>query len=91
MSDRKYLYTERAHYMCPNMHFGIMAEIGAEFDANGINESTAVLKSAHPLMRSLIAEEQESSKVYYEEHPELAPETDPVEEAMQEAMKRDTK
>ena len=71
MSDRKYLYTERAHYMCPNMHFGIMAEIGAEFDANGINESIAVLKSAHPLMRSLIAEEQESSKVYYEEHPEL--------------------
>lgn len=71
MSDRKYLYTERAHYMCPNMHFGIMAEIGAEFDANGIKESIAVLKSAHPLMRSLIAEEQESSKVYYEEHPEL--------------------
>ena len=28
---------------------------------------------------------------FYEEHPELAPETDPVEEAMQEAMKRDTK
>ena len=27
---------------------------------------------------------------FYEEHPELAPETDPVEEAMQEAMKRDT-
>ena len=26
MADRKYLYTERAHYMCPNMHFGIMAE-----------------------------------------------------------------
>ncbi|MCR5684907.1 MAG: hypothetical protein K6G81_05720 [Lachnospiraceae bacterium] len=36
MADRKYLYTERAHYMCPNMHFGIMAEIGAEFDANRI-------------------------------------------------------
>jgi len=28
---------------------------------------------------------------FYEEHPELAPEIDPVEEAMQEAMKRDTK
>ena len=28
---------------------------------------------------------------FYEEHPELAPETDPVEEAMQEAIKRDTK
>ena len=71
MADRKYLYTERAHYMCPNMHFGIMAEIGAEFDENGIIESIGVLKSAHPLMRSLIAEEQGSPRVFYEEHPEL--------------------
>ncbi|MCR4787192.1 MAG: hypothetical protein K5888_01265 [Lachnospiraceae bacterium] len=71
MSDRKYLYTERAHYMCPNMHFGIVAEIGAEFDANGIIESVDVLRSAHPLMRSLIAEEQGSSGIYYEEHSEL--------------------
>ena len=53
------------------MHFGIMAEIGAEFDANGLIESIGVLKSAHPLMRSLIAEEQGSSKIYYEENPEL--------------------
>ena len=57
--------------MCPNMHFGIMAEIGAEFDANEIINSIDVLKSAHPLMRSLIAEEHGSSKIYYEEHPEL--------------------
>ena len=71
MTDRKYLYTERAHYMCPNMHFGIMAEIGAVFDANGIIKSIDALKSAHPLMRSLIAEEQRSSRIYYEEHPEL--------------------
>ena len=71
MSDRKYLYTERAHYMCPNMHFGIVAEIEAEFDANRIIESVGVLKSAHPLMRSLIAEEQGSYKIYYEEHSEL--------------------
>ena len=71
MAERKYLYTERAHYMCPNMHFGILAEIGAGFDANGIIESIGVLKAAHPLMRSLIAEEQGSSKIYYEDHPEL--------------------
>ncbi len=71
MSDRKYLYTERAHYMCPNMHFGIVAEIGAEFDANRIIESIDVLKSAHPLMRSLIAEEQGSSGIYFEEQSEL--------------------
>ena len=71
MSDRKYLYTERAHYMCPNMHFGIVAEIGAEFDADKIFESIDVLRSAHPLMRSLIAEEQGSSGIYYEEQSEL--------------------
>ena len=71
MSDRKYLHTERAHYMCPNMHFGIVAEIVAEFDVNRIIESIDVLKSVHPLMRSLIAEEQGSSRIYYEEQSEL--------------------
>ena len=71
MADRKYLYTERAHYMCPNMHFGIMVEIDATFDENRIIESIDVLKTAHSLMRSLIAEEQGSSGIYYEEHSEL--------------------
>lgn len=68
---KKYLYTERAHYMCPNMHFGIMAEIGKELDTEKITKTIAALKSAHPLMRSLIAEEEGSNKIYYEEHPEL--------------------
>ena len=71
MPGRKYLYTERAHYMSPNMHFGIMAEIRSVFDADGIIESIGVLRSTHPLMRSLIAEEEGSSMIYYEEHPEL--------------------
>ena len=71
MSERKYLYTERAHYMCPNMHFGIMVEIGASLDANRISASIGAIKSAHPLMKSLIAEEQGSSRIYYEEHSEL--------------------
>lgn len=71
MAGRKYLYTERAHYMCPNMHFGILADIGADLEANRIIESIGILKAAHPLMRSLIAEEKGSSKVFYEEHPTL--------------------
>jgi NRPS condensation-like uncharacterized protein len=53
------------------MHFGIVAEIVAEFDVNRIIESIDVLKSVHPLMRSLIAEEQGSSGIYYEEQSEL--------------------
>ena len=51
MADKKYLYTERAHYMCPHMHFGILAEIGAEFEASRIIESIGVLKAAHPLIQ----------------------------------------
>ncbi|MBO5620088.1 MAG: hypothetical protein J5959_00490 [Butyrivibrio sp.] len=43
----------------------------AEFDVNRIIESIDVLKSVHPLMRSLIAEEQGSSGIYYEEQSEL--------------------
>ena len=57
--------------MCPNMHFGILADIGAEFNADGIKESIGELKSAHPLLRSLIAEEQGSSKIFYEEQQDL--------------------
>jgi hypothetical protein len=39
MPGRKYLYTERAHYMSPNMHFGIMAEIGLKIHSTGKNLS----------------------------------------------------
>ena len=30
-SDRNYVYTERAHFMCPNMYFGIMAKIEIKY------------------------------------------------------------
>ena len=31
-SVKNYVYTERAHFMCPNMHFGIMAKIENNYD-----------------------------------------------------------
>ncbi|WP_029233730.1 condensation domain-containing protein [Butyrivibrio sp. VCB2006] len=71
MADRKYLYTERAHYMCPNMHFGIMAEIGKEFNEERLKESIEVLKTAHPLLVSLISEEKDTGKVFYEKQDDL--------------------
>ena len=37
------LISERAHYMCPNMHFGIMAETGAEFDADLFNRKMLII------------------------------------------------
>ena len=71
MANKKYLFTERAHYMCPNMHFGILADIDAEFHCDRIFESIGALKAAHPLLRSLMAEEEGSSRIFYEECLEL--------------------
>ena len=66
MTTKKYLYTERAHYMCPNMHFGIIANIGKEFDEERLIESIEALKAAHPLLASLISEEEGTRKIFYE-------------------------
>lgn len=66
MTTKKYLYTERAHYMCPNMHFGIIADIRKEFKEERLKESIEVLKTAHPLLVSLISEEKDTGKIFYE-------------------------
>ena len=71
MTKKKYLYTERAHYMCPNMHFGIIADIRKEFDEKRISESIEVLKTAHPLLVSLISEEKDTGKIFYEKQGEI--------------------
>ena len=38
-SDRNYVYTERAHFMCPNMHFGIMAKTESNYDEKRLIQS----------------------------------------------------
>ena len=58
--------TERAHYMCPNMEFGILAHICAEYSREKVLETVRVLQAAHPFLRSLIAEEHGSRKLYYQ-------------------------
>ena len=71
MTTKKYLYTERAHYMCPNMHFGIIADIKKEFNEERLKESIEVLKNAHPLLVSLISEEKDTGKIFYEKRDNL--------------------
>ena len=63
-SGRSYIRSERAHYMCPNMHFGVLARIPAPYDAEKFGESVRVLQRAHPFLRSLIAEE-DGGALYY--------------------------
>ncbi len=70
-SVRNYICTERAHYMCPNMHFGIMARIPADYDAEKVRQSVSAIQTAHPFLRSVIAEEPGSGKLFYQEQETL--------------------
>ena len=71
MSTKKYINTERAHYMCPNMHFGIIADIRKEFNEELLKESIKALKDAHPLLMSLISEEKETGKFFYDKKDDI--------------------
>ena len=66
-SNKNYVNTERAHYMCPNMHFGILAQIKSNYDKVQVMQSVKALQKAHPFLRSLIAEEKDTKKLYYQE------------------------
>lgn len=65
-ADRNYVYTERAHFMCPNMHFGIMAKIESNYDEEQLRQSIDILQKAHPFLHSLIAEEKDTGRIYYQ-------------------------
>ena len=70
-SDRNYVYTERAHFMCPDMHFGIMAKIERNYDEEQLRQSIDILQKAHPFLQSLIAEETDTGRFYYQMQDEL--------------------
>lgn len=61
----QYIVTERAHLMCPNMHFGIKARIAASYDKEKVQTALEALTSAHPFLKSNIAQEPETGKLYY--------------------------
>ena len=65
-SIKNYVYTERAHFMCPNMHFGIMAKIESNYDERQLRQSVDTLQKAHPFLQSLIAEETDTGRLYYQ-------------------------
>ena len=63
---KNYVYTERAHFMCPNMHFGIMAKIESNYDERQLRQSIDTLQKAHLFLQSLIAEETDTGRFYYQ-------------------------
>lgn len=62
---RQYLVTERAHFMCPNMHFGMLMEIEKEYIEENVKETLDRMANAHPFLRSVIAYEDGTDKLYY--------------------------
>lgn len=61
---RQYIRSERAHFMCPNMHFGIAFQLAVEYDAQRFQLGLQALAAAHPFLNCIIVQE-ESGALYY--------------------------
>ncbi|MGN0161029.1 MAG: hypothetical protein ACI4AQ_06560 [Lachnospiraceae bacterium] len=62
---KQYVMTERAHFMCPNMHFGMLTEIEKEYDKAGVEATLNRMADAHPFLKSFIAYEEGTQRLYY--------------------------
>lgn len=71
MEKKQYLVTERAHFMCPNMNFGIKVTIKASYNFTKLQETMIQLENAHPFLKSLIAKDDSEGKLYYAYHDDL--------------------
>ena len=63
---KQYIRSERAHFMCPNMHFGMKMELAENYNADKVKETVAHLALAHPFLRSVIAYEEDTDVLYYQ-------------------------
>ena len=61
----EYLFTERAHLMCPNMYFGMAATVNRPYDEARIQEAFAHLAKAHPFLNSLLGYEEKKNAFFY--------------------------
>ncbi len=61
---KQYVLSERAHYMCPNMHFGIAFQPVASYDPDKLRAVLDRLAAAHPFLQCLMAKE-ENGALYY--------------------------
>ena len=64
--EKQYIRSERAHFMCPNMHFGILVSIKEKLDIHKIKDSLDIMSKAHPFLRSIIKYESGSTNMYYD-------------------------
>ena len=62
----EYIFTERAHLMCPNMCFGIVMCINKELNKSRIEDTVKCLSLAHPFIRALISHEEKENRFFYD-------------------------
>ena len=62
----EYIFTERAHLMCPNMCFGIVICINKELNESRITDAVKSLALAHPFIRALISHEENENRFFYD-------------------------
>lgn len=63
--ERQYVITERAHLMCPNMHFALLIKIDAAYERAKVKDTMDLLSQAHPFLRSVIGWEDEGRRPFY--------------------------
>ncbi len=61
----QYIFTERAHLMCPHMYFGIAMAVCRPFDETRIRETMEKLSAAHPFLNALLGYEKEKNAYFY--------------------------
>ena len=61
----QYLFTERAHLMCPHMNFGIVMSVCVPYEEKQIRKALEQLSVAHPFLNALLGYEQENNAYYY--------------------------
>ncbi len=62
----EYLFTERAHLMCPNMCFGIAMRINKPLNEETISNAMSLLSQTHPFIRALLGREEEGNRFFYD-------------------------
>lgn len=63
--EKQYLVTERAHFMCPNMHFGMLLEVDKQYQKEKVQETLDRMAEAHPFLKCLIAYEDGTNQLFY--------------------------
>ncbi|MCR5478822.1 MAG: hypothetical protein K6F27_03040 [Ruminococcus sp.] len=62
---KQYIFTERAHLMCPGMCFGIAGVLDAPCDKSLLVHALNAVTYAHPFLRAVIGCEKESDRYFY--------------------------